>query len=111
MKYGLTRTLQVYGIENGIGSAMLATAGDYLQSQLWCQKNIDLGNDGANELVQTYAWAWYALRRNGKLAEYGIPEEISRDALFEMMDKATVYLEAVKDDSLPLAGSATPPKS
>ena len=109
MKYGLTRRLHVYDIEKQVGDEVFATAGDYLQSQLWCQKNLK-GMDGdIADIYQAYAWAWYALKRHGKLAGYGIAEEISLDALNDMASVVTVNLEAIKDDSLPLLGSPTLP--
>lgn len=110
MKYGLTRRLHVYSIEEEKGEEVIATAGDYLQSQMWCSKHLGNLEDGIADLYQTYAWAWYALNRHGKLAEYGIAEELSQDGLTDMASAVTVYLETIEDDSLPLAGSATPPK-
>lgn len=110
MKYGLTRKLNVYNLESQKGEEVIATAGDYLQSQLWCSKNINGVEDGIADLYQTFAWAWFALKRNGKLAEYGIGAEITQEALTEMASTVTVYMEAIPDDSLPLAGSATQPK-
>lgn len=110
MKYGLTRKLNVYSIESQKGEEVIATAGDYLQAQLWCSKNINGLPDGMADLMQTFAWAWYAMKRNGKLADYGIAPELSQDALIDMASTITVYMESIPDDALPLAGSATQPK-
>ncbi len=110
MKYGLTRNLNVYSIEAQKGEEVIATAGDYLQSQLWCSSNLKVVDDGVADLYQTFAWAWFALKRNGKLAEYGLAAEITQDALTDMASAVTVYMEGIPDDSLPLAGSATQPK-
>lgn len=110
MKYGLTRKLNVYSIEDQKGEEVIATAGDYLQSQLWCSNNLKGVADGIADLYQTYAWAWFALKRNGKLAEYGINAELSQDALTEMASTVTVFMESIEDDSLPLAGTGTQPK-
>lgn len=107
MKYGLTRKLNVYSIEGQKGEEVIATAGDYLKSQLWCSNNLKGVADGIADLYQTFAWAWFALKRNGKLAEYGIAADITQDALTDMASTVTVYMEAIEDDSLPLAGSAT----
>ncbi len=109
MKYGLTRRLYVYSVEGQVGEEVFATAGDYLRSQFWCQKNLKGMEDGIADLYQAYAWAWYALERQGKLAGYGIAEEISLDALNDMASVVAVNLEAIKDDSLPLEGSPTQP--
>lgn len=110
MKYGLTRKLNVYSIEDQKGEEVIATAGDYLQSQLWCSNNLKNLPDGMADLMQTFAWAWYAMKRHGKLADYGIAPELSQDALINMASTITVYMEAIPDDALPLAGSATQPK-
>lgn len=108
MKYGLTRNLNVYSPEEQKGEELIATAGDYLQSQLWCSNNLKGLQEGIVDLYQTFAWAWFALKRHGKLAEYGISAELSQDALTEMASTVTVFMEAIPDDSLPLA--AKPPK-
>lgn len=110
MKYGLTRNLQVYSIEGEKGEEVIATAGDYLQSQLWCSNHLKGVQDGIADLYQTFAWAWFALKRHGKLADYGLAAELSQDALTEMASTVTVYMEQIPDDSLPLAGSGTQPK-
>lgn len=105
MKYGLTRKLNVYSLDEQKGEEVIATAGDYLQSQMWCKKNLKGLDEQIADLFQTFAWAWYALMRNGKLEDYGISEELSQDALTEMASTVTVFLEAIPDDSLPLAGA------
>ena len=109
MKYGLTRRLNVYSIEKQKGEELIATAGDYLQASLWCSSNLKGMDDAIADLFQTFAWAWYALKRTGKLEEYGVAGELSQDALTDMAGAVTVYMDSVEDDSLPLA-SATQPK-
>lgn len=108
MKYGLTRKLNVYNLETQKGEEVIATAGDYLQSQLWCSKHLKGVEEGIADLYQTFAWAWFALSRSGKLEDYGIQSELTQDAITDMASVVTVYMEAIPDDSLPLAGSATP---
>ena len=103
MKYGLTRKLNIYSIEGQKGEEVIATAGDYMQSQLWCSKNIKDVADGIADLYQTFAWAWFAMKRHGLLEEYGVSAELSQDALTDMASAVTVYMEAIPDDSLPLA--------
>lgn len=110
MKYGLTRRLNVYSIEKQIGDELIATAGDYLQSQLWCNNNLKGMDEGLADLYQTFAWAWYAMQRNGKLDEYGVASELSQDALNDMASTVTVYMDSVEDDSLPLASETQPKK-
>ena len=106
MKYGLTRKLNVYSLEEQKGEEVIATAGDYLQSQLWCSNHLKGLAEGISDLYQTFAWAWFALKRHGKLAEYGISAELTQDALTEMASIVTVYMEAIPDDSLPLAANS-----
>ena len=110
MKYGLTRKLNVYSFDSQKGEEVIATAGDYLQAQLWCSKHLKGVEEMIADLYQTFAWAWYALSRNGKLEEYGIAAELTQDVLNDMASAVTVYMEQIPDDSLPLAGSATQPK-
>lgn len=107
MKYGLTRNLHVYNIQTQKGEVLISAPGDYLQSQLWCQKHLKGLDDGIADLYQTFAWAWHALKRNGKLEEYGLSPELTVDALTDMADTVSVYMEVIKDDALPLAGSGT----
>lgn len=110
MKYGLTRVLQVYDLQEKKGEEVeFATAGDYLQAQMWCQRNLKGIDELTADLYQTFAWAWHALVRLGKAEEYGISGELSQDALDAMASRVTVYMESVPDDSLPL-GSATRPR-
>lgn len=110
MKYGLTRRLNVYSIEKQKGEEVIATAGDYLQSSLWCSNNLKGMDEGIADLYQTFAWAWYALMRTGKLSDYGISGDLSVDALNDMASAVTVFMDSVEEDSLPLADSATQPK-
>lgn len=107
MKYGLTRKLNIYSIEQKKGDEVIATAGDYLQAQLWCSKNLKGVEDGIADLYQTFAWAWFAMSRSRLLEPYGVSAELSQDALTDMASAVTVYMEAIPDDSLPLEGSAT----
>lgn len=107
MKYGLTRKLNAYSIEKKNGVEVIATAGDYMQSQLWCSKHLEPMEQMLADLYQTFAWAWFALRRNGELKTFGLPEKLSSQADIEAMaGDVTVFMEMVEDDSLPLDGAA-----
>lgn len=104
MKYGLTRIVQIYSFEDEKGEELVATPGDYLQANMWSAKS--LGNvepKDAEDLLGVYAWVWFALKRLGKLDEYGIAAEIDQAALIDMAGKVSVYLEEPRKDSLPLA--------
>lgn len=106
MKYGLTRYVYVYDFKTEKGEKVIATGGDYIRSQMWCKNHVKVSDEGLNDLLQTYAWAYFALKRLGKLGDYGIDADPSQDALIGMADKVSVYTESIKDDELPLATQA-----
>lgn len=106
MKYGLTRYVYVYDFKTEKGEKVIATGGDYIRSQMWCKNHVKVSDEGLADLLQTYAWAYFALKRLGKLAEYDLDAECSQDALMDMADKVSIYTEQVKDDELPLASTA-----
>lgn len=108
MKYGLSRRLNVYSVEGQHGEEVIALAGDYLNAEMWCSANLAGMEQGVRDLYQTFAWAWFALKRLGRLDAYGIAGELSQDALTDMANTVTVYMDSVEEDSLPLKGSATP---
>ena len=107
MKYGLARRINLYNIETNVGGEVFSPAGDYIQSQLWCNRHLDGLPDDIADLYQTYVWAWHAARRAGELDRYGLPAELTRETLDEITNTVTVYLDVVEEDSLPLAGSPT----
>ena len=108
MKYGLTRKLNAYDLDSKQSVECIATAGDYIQSQLWCQRVLKDMPAGIMDIYQTFAWAWYALKRRGELEKLGLGEELTRDELDNMTVRITVYMEGIEDDSLPLAATAEP---
>lgn len=110
MKYGLTRKLDIYNIEKGKGQTIIATAGDYIQSQLWCSNNLKDVPEAVADVYASVAWAYFAMRRMGVDIGYHLPEKIDRAALDDMAASVTVFFEAIKDDELPLAVSKTPQK-
>lgn len=111
MKYGLTRNLNIYCFDTEEAETILATAGDYIQSQLWCEKNLKGMSDGIADLYGTYAWAYSAMRRRGILEKFGVSPELTREALDDMANKVSVYMETIQDDALPLSSGAAQAKS
>lgn len=103
MKYGLARNIQVYNIDTQKGGEVISTTGDYLQAQMWMDKHMDGYDSEIKDVLQAYAWAYFALKRNGRLKEFGISEELTDETLLEMANVVTVYLEQIEDGSLPLA--------
>ena len=110
MKYGLARKLYVYDFGTEMGEELIATGGDYTRSQLWCKKNLKDVDADLADLFQSLAWVWYALKRNGKLADYGVGAELTQDTLLDMFDGLTFQFESFAEDALPLASTATQPR-
>ncbi len=110
MKYGLARKLYIYHFETQKGEELIATGGDYTRSQLWCKKNLNDVDTELADLFQSLAWVWYALKRNGKLADYGVSAELTQEGLLEMFDGLTFQFESFAEDALPLASTPTQPK-
>lgn len=108
LKYGLARKINVYNVTTQMGEEVLSTAGDYFQAQLWADKGLSGIPDEMKDVISTFAWAYFALKRNGKLNTYGLPDELTQEALFEMADNITVYIDQIEEGSLPLAEK--PPK-
>lgn len=103
LKYGLVRNLNIYDLATQKGGEVISTAGDYFQAQLWRDKNLKDMNDDLQEIVFPFVWAFYALKRNNDLETYDLPEKLTRDGLEDMANHMTVYIDQVKDGSLPLA--------
>lgn len=103
MNYGLARKLDIYSVEEQKGETIITSAGDWSRADRWCREHIE--EDGTRAgLLQTYCWAWFALLRKKKLAEYGISSELTMETLEEMFDIVTVYIDEIEADSLPLKG-------
>ncbi len=105
MRYGITRKVSIYGLENHEADEVIATPGDNLQATLWSSKDLGGMPSEAKGVLETYAWAYFAMKRQGLLGKYGIQGEPTVDGLMDMADKVTLYFEEVPEDSLPLAGA------
>ena len=110
MKYGLTRKLDIYNIEEGEGEIIIATAGDYIQSQLWCSNNLKGLPETIVDVYSSLAWAYFAMRRTSVSVGYPLPDKLDQSVLDDMAGKVTVFFEAIKDDELPLGRAKTPQK-
>ena len=109
MKYGMTFVIEMYDAEKQEEHRILTMPGDYIRMSRWAEDNIEpMGNETANSLRRNYATAWHALKRQGKLGELCLPEELTLGAVDAMADRFTVYVEDVAEGSLPLAGE--PPR-
>lgn len=103
MKYGMTFIVDLYDVDNDQEHHVLAMPGDYIRMSEWYDAQ-DLA--GTSETVanmrRNYAIAWFALKRRGKLAEMGLPEELTVAAVDAMADRFTNFVNDVEDGSLPL---------
>lgn len=109
LKYGLARKLNIYNIDTQEGGEIVSSSGDYFQAQLWRQKHLKDLDDDMAEIVFPFVWAYFALARNNELEKYGYPEELSKESLLEIANNTTVYIDQIKDGSLPLANAETSP--
>ena len=106
MRYGMTFLVDFYDFDNDRGEQLLTRPGDYIQMQLWVENNMKPkpGEDSnMRDLRVNFAVTWFALKREGRLGEFGIPEELSVDAINEMANRFSVFVDTPKEDSLPLA--------
>ena len=102
MKYGATFKADIYLYDEERGETLTTRAADYLQTQLWAPQNTAKMVDAAEGLYNNYALVFFALRREGRLAEFGIEAEKPSVAVLDgMADKMAVYVSAYKDDELP----------
>lgn len=106
MKYGMTFIVEMYDAEKEEEHSILTMPGDYIRMSRWSEENLEpAANETANALRRNYATAWFALKRRGQLAAFGLPEELTVEAVDAMADRFTVYVEDVAEGSLPLAGA------
>ena len=109
MKYGMTFSMEMYDAEKGEEHRILTMPGDYIRMSQWFDANAEITqNETVNSLRRNYATAWHALKRRGRLAELGLPEDLSIGAVDAMADRFTIYVEDVAEGSLPLTGE--PPR-
>ncbi len=103
MKYGATFKIDVYDYETEKGETLVTRASDYLQMQLWGAKNTKNLPEAASELYGNYAVLWFALKREGRLAEYGVDDDsLTVDTLNRFAERASLFVSTIKDDELPL---------
>lgn len=110
LKYGLTRKIDLYDVDTHEGLEVISTTGDYLKAHMWLNKNLKSDDEELRDILQAYAWAYYALARTGNLGKFSLESELTKDILFSMADHMTVFLNPIEDGSLPLANSQTQPK-
>lgn len=103
MKYGATFRADIYLYDEETGETLVTRASDYLQTQLWASSNTAKTTDAAEGMYNNYALVYFALKREGRLADYGITyEKPTVDDLSSLMESMSVFVSAIKDDELPL---------
>ena len=103
MEYGLTFVVDMYDFENDEEMHVLTMPGDYIRTTRWMRES---GAEDESEMVtnlrRNYAIAWHALKRRGKLAEAGLPDELDLEAVDAMADRFSVFVNEMSGELLPL---------
>ena len=102
MQYGLTFVVDMYDFEMGEELHVVTMPGDYIRMTRWAKEYLDPGDgEMVTNLRRNYACAWQALRRQGRLGELELPEELTAEAVDAMADRFSIYVNDMEDGSLP----------
>lgn len=103
MQYGLTFVVDMYDFEKGEELHVLTMPGDYIRMTKWADEHLAGTTEGetVTSLRRNYATAWHALKRRGKLAEHGMPEDLDLAAVDAMADRFSIYVNEMEDGALP----------
>lgn len=104
--YGMTFDMELHDSANCFEEIHVITMpGDYMRMSRWAREGIDGADDGETvaNLRRNYATAWHALKREGRLADMGLPEELTVEAIDSMADRFSIYVNEMGDASVPLA--------
>ena len=105
MEYGMAFVVDMYDFERGEELHVITMPGDYIRTSRWAGEHLAAsGDEVAANLLQNYATVWHALKRQGKLAEMGLPEELDSGALDAMADRFSIFVKEMDEASLPLTG-------
>ena len=103
MRYAMTFSVDVYDFDKDEGERVIARPGDYIRMRDWADEAMPgEADDLVRNLRVNYALAWFALRRLGRLDDYGLPGELSVAALDAMADRLSVFVEEY-EGSAPLS--------
>lgn len=106
MKYGATFKIDIYDYDEERGEELVTRASDYLQMQMWGSKAKKGIPEEAGDLYGNYAIVWFALKREGRLGDYGLEDApLTTEALDQLASRVSVYVSLLKDDELPLKGA------
>lgn len=103
MEYGLTFVVDMYDFEKDEEMHVLTMPGDYIRTTKWMQEaGAEDESETVTNLRRNYAIAWHALKRRGKLAEIGLPDELDLEAVDAMADRFSVYVNDFTGEKPPL---------
>lgn len=101
MHYGLTFAAELYDFEREERHDIVTRPGDYIRMMRWRDERQTKDAD-LNSLEINYAVVYFALKRLGRLEEFGLPDVLDDAAIEAMADRVSVYVDSVKEDTLPL---------
>ena len=114
MRLAMTFTIELYDFAREEGGVVVSTPGDYVRMQDWVDENMpecDKGSTATNLRINLVL-AWQALRREDRLAEFGLVQELDMAAIDDALDHLSVFVEeygeAKGEGASPLPGSAGP---
>ena len=108
MQYAMTFEMDVYDFDAEKGESIITRTSDYVQSKLRFGKEIEkIEDETLKGLIGNYSTAFFALKRLGKLAEYGLSDDGDGLApIYAMTERVSVYVTGQPEaDSLPLRAS------
>lgn len=83
-KYGIARSIKMYDFDTGVESEHIARPSAWTKASLWTEEN-DIKTESGGKapdvveaVASNYVWCYYTLEREGLLAEYGLPETLTR---------------------------------
>lgn len=102
MDYGMTFAVDMRSLDDGTEHRVLTSPGDYIRAMQWVDAN--LGAEGTvRSIRENYALVWFSLQRRGELAAWGLPDELTVDAIDAFADRFTAYVTTAEDEDFPLA--------
>lgn len=90
---GLGRTISIYDYKNEKADEVRSRPGSWAKASKWVGFGaLDDEPEAVRGVLESYAWAWYALEAAGKLEAYGLGEQLTVHELYDMMDKVDVVI-------------------
>ncbi len=103
MRYGLTRSIDIYDYENETGETFVAPASSWFKATNWLDAHADeLEGVSTAGPYENYVWAYYGLVDANKADKYGLKEPKCLGDIVDMASKVAVSFNEPEADSLPL---------